>query len=270
MSTEATAENLAEKGNLEEFDETKNSKGTNSISDKPKAVYLTIDTKKPGKYIYKVRPVGDFVKYRNLYMPYRAKLGEKELATDPAYKNGWYASKKYAINVIDRADGLLKILDKGSSIFKGFADYKSLFAKNPFSIKEGADFAITVIVPADKNGKAIPMDTEYRCTHIQETPLTQAELDMIKAQGLWPLTKIYKPTSLEKRMDMWNALSDSAKIAPKREFNKKGSETSAETKIESASSKPVIEENMAGAPAVSDDLFEDQVTEDKSESAELF
>lgn len=276
MSTEEKAESLAAKGTWEEFDEQpKNESGNSSgaQSDRPKAVYMSIDTKVPGKYVYKLRPVGAHVKYRSFFRPYKAKLSEEDKATDPAWKNGWYPSKRYAINVIDRADGKLKILDKGASVFKGFANYKSLFGKNPADPKVGADFALTVVVPKGKDGKANALKTEYTVTHIQETPLTPEEVAMIKAQGLWPLTKIYKPTPLEKRIDMWNSLPESAKVAPKRDFGN-ASESTVATSEAKAETKPTtpVEEKMVDAPADSNDLFEDdnQASEEKTESAELF
>jgi len=266
---------LAEKGNWDDFNEEENSNGNGKQNDRPKTLYM--DTSKPGKYT--VRPVGPHVKCRKLFDPYRATLNDADRDTDPAWKAGFYPQKRYAINVIDRADGKLKILEKGASVFKQFANYKSVFGKNPSDKEVGADFLITVTVPKFPDGRPNKKKTEYNVTHLKETPLTKEEIAMISAQRLWPLTEIYKPTALEKRVEMWNALSDAAKIPPERENKDKGSETKAEEKSETKSetkpeTKPAtsVEEKMPDSPADSSDLFGDEANdgEEKAESAELF
>lgn len=257
---------LAEKGSWDEFgEEAKTNSNGGNQSDRTKTLY--IDMSKPGKYV--IRPVGGHVKCRKIFKPYRATLRDEDRGSDPAWKAGFFPQKRYAINVIDRADGKLKILEKGATVFKQFANYKTTFGKNPADVKTGVDFQITVTVPKLPDGQPNKLKTEYLVTHLRETPLTEGEITMIRAQKLWPLTEIYKPTSIEKRTEMWNALSDAAKIAPKKEGKEDDDSvsTSASSKVESKPS-PVVEEKMVDAPADSQDLFDD--VGEKSDSAEMF
>lgn len=260
MATEETKV-LAEKGNWDDFAKEENNSGSN---DKAKTQYM--DMSKPGKYT--VRPVGPHIKCRKLFKPYRATLTDNDKDNDPAWKAGFYPGKRYAINVINRANGKLEVLEKGVDVFKQFANYKAVFGKNPSDAKDGVDFLITVTIPKLPNGQLNKLKTEYAVTHLKETPLTKEEIEMIKAQKLWPLTEIYKPTPLEKRIEMWNALPDSAKIAPKRE-TKESSVEGTESKAEEKPAVTIVEK-MPDAPANSDDLFEDKGDEEKAESAELF
>lgn len=260
---------LAEKGNWDEdFKQDENSgQNQGKQSDRPKTLYM--DMTKPGKYM--IRPVGPHIKCRKLFKPYRATLQDSDRDSDPAWGAGFFPSRRYAINVIDRADGKLKVLEKGASVFKHFANYKATVGKNPSDAKEGSDFVVTVTIPKGPNGEPNKLKTEYLVMPIRETPLSKEEADMIRSQKLWPLTEIYKSTPLEKRQEMWNALSEEAKIAPKK--------TESDNEDSGSNSRPApkvsqpVEETMDNAPADSDDLFEEKSNDDnveKSDSAELF
>lgn len=207
---------------------------------------------------YKIRLVGNHVKFYRHWSPIRGITHYDYKSEDPAWQAGFYPSKRFAINVIDRSDGKLKILEKGSQIFKVFADYKGLFDKNPAG-KDGPDFNIKVEIPGG-NKRA----TKYTVTHLDSAPFTAEEIAMIK-ENIYDLPKIYKSTPLENLKEQWDALSDEDKIPPEREENKK----SAPAK-EAQSSSPV-KEKMADAPANADDLFDEASTEEASEAAgELF
>lgn len=255
MTTEVKT-TMAEKGSWDDFSAEENNNSTNQ-TERSKTEYLTIDTSKPGTFKFTIRPVGPHIKCRKSFKPYKATLSDSDRNTDPAWKAGFYPQKRYAINVIDRADGKLKIMEKGASVFKQLANYKAVFGKNPSDAKEGADFLITVTVPKLPNGQPNKLKTEYAVTHLKETPLNEKEIEMIKAQKLWPLTEIYKSTPLEKRIEMWNSLPDAAKIAPKRPDGKDESSEPSEPKVDP---KPAVkvEEKMPDAPANTEDLFEDK------------
>ncbi len=254
----------ADKGSWDDFTNEENN--SSKSSEKTKIIYM--DTSKAGKYT--VRPVGPHIKCRKLFKPYKATLKDEDKATDPAWKAGFFPNKRYAINVIDRADGKLKVLEKGATVFKSFANYKAIFNKNPSDVNEGADFIITVVIPK-KNGQPNKLKTEYTVTHLKETPLTSEEKAMIKEQKLWPLTDIYKPTSLEKRMELWNALPEAEKIAPKPEYNDEDKGQKSEPLVNKSAP---VEEKMSGSPSEDNDLFDvggdDKSGKDDTESADLF
>lgn len=264
-------------------DENKNSSAYNKSGDKQKIAYM--DMKKPG--IYKMRLVGAHVKFRKHFKPYMANVQDSDKEIDPAWKAGFYPPLKWAINVIDRADGVLKILEKGATVFKHFANYKALFGVDPAG-KDGPDFAITVTIPKGVNGKPNKLKTEYAVTHLEKAPFTKADMKVIcksdekgellkdengkPISNLWKLKEIYKSTSAEKMKKMWDELPASAKIAPKSDFKNKDAvaddEPTAANDAEPDTSAPV-EENMEGAPADSEDLFENKGGEEK-EGADLF
>jgi len=274
----------------EDFKEDNKNGGSGSTSnnpDRPKAVY--IDMKQPG--IYKIRLVGAHVKFRKHFRPYMANVQDGDKDIDPAWKAGFFPPQKWAINVIDRADGKLKILEKGATVFKHFANYKALFGIDP-SGKEGPDFAITVTIPKGKDGKPNKLKTEYAVTHLEKAPFTQADMKVIcklddkgeikkdekdkPISNLWRLKEIYRTTSPEKMKKMWDALPEDKKIAPKREGDTTGGAASKEVDPEedsppAATEAPAepVEEKMDGAPADGEDLFDSKESKEK-DSSELF
>jgi len=205
---------------------------------------------------YRVRLVGNHVKFYRHWSPVKAITHYDYKSKDPAWQAGFYPSKRFAINVIDRSDGQLKILEKGAQVFQAFSEYKSLFDKNPAG-KDGPDFNIKVEIPGgDKRS------TKYTVTHLDSAPFTEAEKAMIR-ENIFDLPKIYKSTPLDKIQEQWDALPDEDKIAPVREGDKKTApKKEAQTKLPT-------KEVMEDAPANDDDLFAE--TGDKAEeSSELF
>lgn len=98
----------------------------------------------------------------------------------------------YAINCIDRADGQIKVLEKGESIFGVFKQFAEFSTRNP-SGKDGADFKIyvsgkkgkdyyqvgvannnTTILGKDKDGNVIP-NTKENVASVKEKMYDLAE-----------------------------------------------------------------------------------------------
>ena len=243
----------AQKGDWDEdFTPKTNNSGSQDGDNKDKFMSLSEEGN------YRIRLVGNHVKFYRHWNPVRAITHYDYKSDDPAWQAGFYPSKRFAINVIDRRDGKLKILEKGTQIFKVFADYKSLFGKNPAG-KDGPDFNIRVSIPGgDKRS------TSYTVTHLEAAPFTEEEKSMIR-ENLYDLPKIYKSTPLEDIQKQWDALSDEAKIAPKRD--KDGKKIPTKEAQKSAPAKEVMED----APANDDDIFGDTNTNTNTEeSAELF
>jgi len=272
-------------GNWDEESKQAEAKNANTSSDsnsnRPKTDYM--DMSKPGDY--DVRLVGPHVWFRKHFKPYRATVQDEDKGVDPAWQAGFFPGLRAAINVIDRADGKLKILEKGTTVFNRFAEYKSIFNKDPAG-KDGPNFRIKVSIPKGKDGLPNKLKTEYSVTHMQDAPFTDAEkkifvkLDdkgnVIKGEdgkaisNLWPLKEIYKSTSAEKLKEMWDALPPEKKIAPKKETSDGDSSNSPSEKKPEA--KPIAEK-MDKAPAASEDVFADEENLPASNddaSAELF
>jgi len=262
---------------LSDFSDDNNGEGSKSNSQFEKAEFL--DLKQAGTL--KIRLVGSFVKFRRHWNPYGqyVKSHDSLKDKDPAWKAGFYPSRRYAINVIDRADGKLKIMEAGPTVFDAFSVYKKATNINPAG-KDGPDFAITIQIPT-KDGKPDHLHKKYGVTSLVAAPFTDEEKAMFRkvdeegnavigengkpVSALWPLAKIFKPTNLEKVQELWDALPDEKKIAPKKDYgDDKGS-------VATKTTEAPITDNVA---APSNDLFEGNDTTDVAkpdeDSTDLF
>jgi hypothetical protein len=207
---------------------------------------------------FTVRLVGNHVKFHRHWQPFTERvishIGYK--SDDPAWQAGFYPRETFAIHVIDRSDGQLKILEKGRSLFKQFARYKIVNDTNPAG-KDGPDWVIEV------TGSGL--QTKYSATaKAKPSTFTEEEIEMIK-ENKAPLKTIYATTPLEKIQELWNALPDEAKIPPKREENDSKEGSSSEAPRQTGG----IKESMPDSPAESsaggdDDLFGDDGDGDSS------
>lgn len=209
---------------------------------------------KPGAY--RVRLVGGYVKFFRHNKPFeneRVITDETYRDQDPAWKGGFYPRETYAIHVIDRADGKLKVLEKGTSIFRAFSTYKKVNGINPAG-PEAPDFNIEVSWPDGNKFQA-----KYTVTPLAKLQkLTDEELEMCKANKS-PLTEIYKSTPLAKIKELWDALPEEKRVPPKKEDKAEAPRAKPASKPE-----PKIEEKMPEAPAESDDLFGDNKAGEES------
>jgi len=95
-------------------------------------------------------------------------------------------SERYAINVIDRADAELKILEGGVTVFSEFKKYFTITGKNP-GATDGADFKI-VVTGAGRAKKLVT-------TFDRANTLTSDEIEYVKGRGgLNKLEDIFKVT----------------------------------------------------------------------------
>lgn len=264
----------ADKGDWAEFSEDnkpKSSGGSQNNQSFPKAEFISL--KEAGTK--RIRLVGSFVKFRRHWNPYgkgvRSHDSMKE--QDPAWQAGFYPARRFAINVIDREDGKLKILEAGPTVFEAFYVYKKATGIDPAG-PEGPDFAITIEIPKDENGKPDTLHKKYGVTAIEKAPFTAEEKKMLcktdengeiirndkgkPVSNLWPLSRIFKPMAVDKMMDLWNALPDEKKIAPKRDNDKK--QGAKQQKAETSTTEGQITEEPLEAETVAtvsdDDLFE--------------
>ena len=119
-------------------------------------------------------------------------------------------SLRYAINIIDRSDAQIKILEGPPSIFRGFKKWFEKTKKAPGG-NDGGDFGIDVEIPAGKT----KLQTKYDCQFIESKPFTKEEIRMIKEDPkAFPLPDIYKPTSPD---DMEKILFDKDAFKPREQ-----------------------------------------------------
>ena len=95
---------------------------------------------------------------------------------------------RYAINVIDRADGEIKILEGSFNVFGQFHEYFKHTGINPGK-GQGADFVISA------TGEGLMK--RYKCEFADRTTLTPAEREMIKTEKPYNLERIFKVTPPE-------------------------------------------------------------------------
>jgi hypothetical protein len=145
---------------------------------------------------YKVRPVGKPYIFYAYYVasPDDPKKFNRATTDDPAnciirQKYQVEPKMRYAVNVIDRSDGKLKVLEAPPSVFDKIKQWAKASGHNP-GTNLGADFEISVKVPANGDRKR----TEYPTTPIVQTPFTAEEQEMLKKQGLYDLEKIFEAT----------------------------------------------------------------------------
>jgi hypothetical protein len=230
-----------------DFKENTNQPNGNASGERRKTNYMTFD--KPG--VYQVRLFGKFVKFYSHWQPFDRKIITlKEWSKeDPATVAGFYPRQAWAIHVIDRKDGSVKVLEKGKKIFECFANYKTVNNINPASPTEAPDFQIKVEWPKGNKRAAV-----YSVTALAKpSPLTKEEIEKCKAEK-YPLELMYKTTPLEKIKELWAALPEEKKIKPVEDEEgntSKSKTTTAPKKTE------VIEEPMDDSPATKDDLFGD-------------
>lgn len=233
---------------------------------------------------YKVRLVGSYIKFRRWWKPYRAITLDEWKDQDPAWKAGFYPQQRFAVNVIDRADGKLKILEKGASVFERFKDYKKVTGTDPNG-PEAPDFAITVEIPTDENGQPNKLKTSYGVTSLNKAPLsaedkkvvckTDEEGNIVKDENgkpisnLYPLSKIFWPTPIDKMEEMWENLPEDKKQPPKRknndDYNNNASSGPALKTTEGEITTEPISDPVADTSSSDDELFSSEGGDDSTD-----
>lgn len=217
----------------------KNEDGT----DKKKKLYVILGKKAIGK-TYILRPVGSPVgvykavlslpnnQWRNVNVPMDDDGGPTIARNHPLHvQHNVEFGAKYAINVIDREDNQLKILEGGISIFEAFRAYHEMAEKSPGG-KDGADFSLEV---TGQKGKDY-----YKVKKHQSTTLTDEEVSFLKKEGLYDLEEIYSETP-EKVWKAWVAQMN-------------GEEADNETSQEETKKEEVVKTAFASG---SDDALDD-------------
>lgn len=145
---------------------------------------------------YRFRPVGKPCTFYSYYVSDAndPKKFNRALTEDPQNcvirsKYNTEPKTRYAVNVIDRADGKLKIMEAPPTVFDQIKSWAKASGKNP-GTKDGADFMVSVTVPSSGDRKR----TEYKTTCIGPVPFTEDEMAMLKKKGLFDLEKEFAPT----------------------------------------------------------------------------
>jgi hypothetical protein len=208
--------------------------------DLPKLEFIQLGKKAIGKK-YKFRLLGSPVSY----WKYVFQIGTKwnsviRLSQDDCDLKNYNlkAKETFAINVLDRADNKIKILEGPRTIFLKFDDY---FRSTNFPPggPMGADFELTV---TGKKGK------DFYVTEIKgRTPFTEQEKELLQKTGLFALDKIFKVTPDEKVKEVVSTLESTSTTSKPKEASKEEDEELetvplADLDLDSAVSVPNLEE----------------------------
>lgn len=212
---------------------------------------------KEGDYI--VRLVGKHVKFLKYWKPFSKRVitHKSYKGKDPAWNAGFEPIETFAIHIIDRADGEVKVLEKPKSFFRKFGDYKRINEVNPAG-KNAPDFVITVTFQGGNSKRP-----QYAIQAKQKpAPITEEEWKKLHENTV-ELEKLYRSTTLEKIQEYWDALPEESKIPEKREKTDKTEKTD---KVGEKKVEPIVDTKLEGAPAESDDLFGDDNKEGEKDT----
>ena len=244
-----------------DFNKREGSNDNNQPENREKLPFL--DHKEPGSYL--VRLVGKYVTYLTYFEPFRGKrviTHPSYKGKDPAWNAKFYPQKKFAIHVIDRKDGKLKILDASKTLFECFKNYLDTNNCDPTG-KTAPDFSIIVKkIGGKKSTSAMPAG--------EKNTLSKEDIDMILAKKV-DLKRIYKPKPLETIQKMWDELPEDKKTPAARDdedgdSKPQNKDQSKPTRTETKPSPEAVEESMPNSPAESgdEDLFGDDKGKDSS------
>ena len=132
---------------------------------------------------YNVRFVGDPVKFDKYFINNKSAISDGGEKCIIRQKFNIEPSTRYAVNVIDRADGKLKVLEIAPSVLKPVIAWWKARKHEPGG-DNGCDFNID-ITGQKKN-------TRYTVTALDITPFTEDEKAMIEREAR-DLKKLYKP-----------------------------------------------------------------------------
>lgn len=97
--------------------------------------------------------------------------------------------ERFSINVFDRSDNQIKILEGGRSIFKYFALWAQSSGQKPSSNAGG-----NWLINSEGEGQ---QGRKYTVMALGAAPFTDAERELAKSGGLYKLDEIYKEVPLE-------------------------------------------------------------------------
>jgi len=145
-----------------------------------------------------VRPVGKTVEFYKFFISetQRSVVVELEDGTKAAEILTQHAGKevkpthRFAMNVIDQADGQVKVLEGGRSIFKYFAAWAKRNKSHP-----GGQNGWTWTIEASGKG----LNREYTTQPVGPAPISEQQRAQIKAAGdLYNLDEVFQATPLDK------------------------------------------------------------------------
>jgi len=152
---------------------------------------------------YHIRCAGKPVKFYRYYVDAPAGADKKfysAITSDPdecVIRNVYNQepSTRYAINVFDRSDGALRILEMAPTVFNQISEWAEANEVSPGG-PDGCDFRIRVTREKANDART----TRYNITSLKQTSFSDAEKEFLKDKGagLHPLMDIFKAVPQDK------------------------------------------------------------------------
>jgi hypothetical protein len=133
---------------------------------------------------YEVRFIGSPLKFHKYFVAGKSAICENPETCTVKKKYNIEPGVRYAVNVIDRADKQLKILECPPSVLKPVASWGARRKQDPGGAN-GCDFSISVTGQKKM--------TRYEVVPLDITPLTDEEKEYCRANH-YDLNKLFKPT----------------------------------------------------------------------------
>jgi len=138
-------------------------------------------------------------------------------------KYGETARQRFAVNVIDRSDSQLKVLEGPISILRQIGTWAQETDIDPGS-NDGGEFAIKVDCPSNDRRR-----TRYMVQYIKPAPFTDEEKEMIK-ENIVKLESMYKPVSQDEIENSLYGNKEDKDSDSKKETVKSSSDSSEDPK----------------------------------------
>lgn len=140
--------------------------------------------------VYRVRPLGQLYKYLKYMVKdtngkWRFAICENQDTCPVANKHNERPREQYVINILDREDGQMKVLQANLSTFMPLVEFYKQTGKRPGKT-DGAEFELC------KSGTKLVM-----CL-IGSHKLSIEDMEMVKEKGLYNLAELYKATDPDK------------------------------------------------------------------------
>ena len=146
------------------------------------------------------RPIGGAVEFTKFFVNGRAVVVDSPYADEASARMEAQSGQKhpprtrFAINVIDREDGQIRILEGGPSIFKHFANWSKLNQGAPPGGRAGMDWSV---MPEGEG-----LNREYSTMPICPAPLSQDEIKLAnETKEKYTLTDVFAGCSMEEVVD---------------------------------------------------------------------
>ncbi len=147
-----------------------------------------------------LRPIGSAVQFVKIFISGRSinvDPGQKEqaeAALSAQSGNNVQGKKRYAVNVIDREDGKIRILEGGPQIFKHFGNWSRANNNAAPGGHEGMDWTIVA------TGEGL--NREYTTTAIRPAPFTTDEIKRAReSKELYSLLEYFKSCPMEELIE---------------------------------------------------------------------